>query len=163
MIVGAKNSPSSLIGKRLFQPLLTLLFVFMLSTAGFMLIPGADDLGNSINLTFLDAFFITSYTATTIGFGEIPYPFTEDQKLWMIFVIYTSVIVWLYNIGSIIHIFQDKSLWNEIAEITFNERVNKINTNFYIILGFGRTGEWIAEILDKHGKKVIVVDPHEII
>jgi Trk K+ transport system NAD-binding subunit len=161
MIVGAKNTPSSLIGKRLFQPMLTLLFVFMLSTTGFMLIPGADDLGNTINLTFLDAFFITSYTATTIGFGEIPYPFTEDQKLWMIFVIYTSVVAWLYNIGSIIHIFQDKSLWNEISEITFKDKVSKANSDFYIVLGFGRTGEWVTEILDKHGKNVIVVDPSE--
>lgn len=159
MIVGAKKSPISLIGKRLFKPVLLLTFVLLISTLGFMIIPGVDGSGNQIHLSFFDAFFITSYTATTIGFGEIPYPFTQDQKVWMLFVIYTSVFTWLFNMGSIIRIFQDDALWSEFNELIFSNYTKGLNSNFYVVLGFGRTGEWVTEILDKHKKKVIVIEP----
>jgi len=43
-----------------------------------------------------DAFYVMSYTATTIGFGEIPYPFSYAQRLWMTFSIYMTVIAGLH-------------------------------------------------------------------
>ena len=58
-------------------------------------------------LSFLDAFFVVSYTATTIGFGEIPHPFTAQQKMWMLFVMYSTVIAWLYAIGSVLSVISD--------------------------------------------------------
>jgi voltage-gated potassium channel len=62
-------------------PLLLLVVSYAIALIGFVLIPGVDDLGKSIHLTFFQAFYILSYTATTIGFGEIPYPFTNDQRM----------------------------------------------------------------------------------
>ena len=49
-----------------------------------------------------------SYTATTIGFGELPWPFTADQRLWVTFSIYLSVIGWAYAIGSLLTLLQDR-------------------------------------------------------
>lgn len=161
MIIGVKQSPLTLVLKRLLLPITILLCVMSASIVGLMIIPGETPEGEIYWLGFLDALYITSYTASTIGFGEIPYPFTDHQKLWMLGVIFTSVITWLYNIGSILRTFQDKALWSEIHTYYFEKKVNKIQDKFYIILGFGRTGEWIANTLDKHGHSVVVVDPSQ--
>lgn len=161
MIIGVKQSPLTIVLKRLLLPISILLGVMSIGITGLMLIPGETPEGDIIWLSFLDALYITSYTASTIGFGEIPHPFNDNQKLWMLWIIYTSVITWLYNIGSILRTFQDKSLWSEINTYSFERSVDNINNEFYIILGFGRTGEWIANTLDKHGHSVVVLDPSQ--
>ena len=50
-----------------------------------------------------------SYTATTIGFGEIPYPFTYNQRMWVTISIYLTVIGWAYAIGSLLALLQDRA------------------------------------------------------
>ena len=72
---------------RLKAPLVALIIAYSVSILGLVLIPGQATDGGVYYLSFLDAFFVVvSYTATTIGFGEIPHPFTAQQKLWMLFV-----------------------------------------------------------------------------
>ena len=56
---------------------------------------------------FFDAFYFMSYTASTIGFGELPHPFTEAQRLWVTISIYLTVIGWAYAIGSLLALFQE--------------------------------------------------------
>lgn len=158
MIKASKKSPLSLIRKRLALPVSILIGVMMLGVIGLLLIPGQDPSGNEFHLSFLDALYIVSYTATTIGYGEIPHPFTDGQRLWMLFVIYTSVVAWLYNIGSILRIFQDKALWEEIHEYFFELKVSRLKTDFYVVLGYGRTGEWVTRVLDSHGTRVVVLE-----
>ena len=92
---------------RLRAPLIALIVTYSVSILGLVLIPGQAPDGGVYYLSFLDAFFVVSYTATTIGFGEIPHPFTAQQKLWMLFVMYSTVIAWLYAIGSVLSVISD--------------------------------------------------------
>ena len=55
-------------------PLVMLIVTYAISVLGLVLIPGVTPAGSSYHLSFLDAFYLVSFTATTIGFGEIPYP-----------------------------------------------------------------------------------------
>ena len=158
MITDKNSAPIMLILSRLKIPIRVLGIVIVISILGLLIIPGQDDMGNPYYLSFLDALFIVSYTATTIGFGEIPYPFTESQKIWLIFVIYTSVISWIYNIGSIVAVLQDKSLWYHYAENKFDRVTSALDEDFYILLGFGRTGEWLTTVLDNHDTRVVAID-----
>ena len=64
---------------------------------------------------FFDAFYVMSYTATTIGFGEIPYPFTYNQRMWVTISIYLTVIGWAYAIGSLLALLQDRSFRSALA------------------------------------------------
>ena len=64
---------------------------------GFVLIPGVDDQGDPWRMDFFHAFYFVSFMGTTIGFGEIPYAFTEAQRLWATISIYATVISWLYG------------------------------------------------------------------
>jgi hypothetical protein len=58
------------------KPFLVIIATYTISIIGFLFIDGKDTDGNLYHMTIFDAFYFVSYTATTIGFGEIPYAFT---------------------------------------------------------------------------------------
>src|SRR6056300_524915 len=93
--------------RRLRMPLLVLIFVYAVSTLGLVLIPGQDDQGQPWRMDFFHAFYFVSFMGSTIGFGEVPYPFTPGQRMWTLVCIYSTVIAWLYAIGSSLAILQD--------------------------------------------------------
>ena len=93
--------------RRLRVPIITIICVYATSILGFVLIPGVDDEGNPWHMDFFHAFYFVSFMSTTIGFGELPYPFTPTQRLWTTFSIYGTVICWLYSIGTIFALFQE--------------------------------------------------------
>ena len=63
-----------LVLRRMRVPFIVLILVFSISVLGLTLIPGEQPDGGTEPMSFFDAFYFMSYTATTIGFGEIPYP-----------------------------------------------------------------------------------------
>ena len=38
-------------------------------------------------MSLFQAFYFMTYTASTIGFGEIPQGFTDRQRLWVVVII----------------------------------------------------------------------------
>ena len=64
------------------RPIMVLIAVYAASMVGWILIPGLDDEGAPQNLSFFHAFYFLTYTVTTTGFGELPYTFTEAQRMW---------------------------------------------------------------------------------
>ena len=78
--------------RRMRAPLITLILIYAVSVLGLTLIPGIDAEGQPTRMSFFHAFYFISYTATTIGFGEIPNAFSESQRLWIILCIYLSLI-----------------------------------------------------------------------
>ena len=91
-----------LIMRRMRAPLIILIVIFAVSVIGLTLIPGQDADGAPWRMGFFDAFYFMSYTATTIGFGELPYPFTGAQRLWVMGTIYLTVIGWAYAISALL-------------------------------------------------------------
>src|SRR3712207_9355557 len=69
-----------LVFRRMRAPLIVLIVIFAVSVLGLTLIPGQDAEGRPWRMGIFDAFYVMSYTASTIGFGEIPYPFTYGQR-----------------------------------------------------------------------------------
>src|SRR6185437_13189219 len=65
-----------LVMRRMRAPLIVLIVIFAVGTLGLTLSPGQEAAGRPWRLGFFDAFYVMSYTASTIGFGEIPYPFS---------------------------------------------------------------------------------------
>ena len=85
--------------RRLRAPLIGLILAYAISVLGLALIPGVDAAGQPSEMSFFHAFYVISYTATTIGFGEIPYAFTDAQRGWVTVSLYLSVICWAYTPG----------------------------------------------------------------
>jgi hypothetical protein len=87
----AATAPIFLVLRRMRAPLIVLILIFAISVIGLTLMPGQDASGQPHRLGFFDAFYFMNYTATTIGYGEIPYPFSTAQRMWVTFSIYLAV------------------------------------------------------------------------
>ncbi len=147
--------------RRMRRPLLTLVLVYAVSVLGLVLIPGQDDQGNPWHMSFFHAFYFVSFMSTTIGFGEIPYAFTNGQRAWVLVCIYLSVIAWLYAIGTILTLLQDKTFQHAIRERQFSRRIRRMREPFYVLCGYGETGLELTRALIERGQHVVVLDRNE--
>ena len=129
------NTVIFLIMRRMRVPLLVLLTVYTLAIVGMTLMPGVDDQGRPWRMNFFEAHYFVSYMGTTIGFGELPYAFSNLQRMWVIVSLYMTVIAWIYAIGALLALLQDKALRNAIVESRFARAVDNIHEPFYLICG----------------------------
>lgn len=106
--MGPSSTAIFLVLRRMRAPLIVLISLFAVSILGLTLMPGVDAEGKPWHMDPFEAFYFMSYTATTIGFGEIPHPFTTAQRAWVIVSIYLSVVAWAYAIGSVLALLQDR-------------------------------------------------------
>ena len=156
-----KNNAIWIILQRLRIPLIVIIVTYSIAILGMVLIPGLDDDGNVYHLTFFDAFYFISYTASTIGFGETPYDFTYEQRLWVLVCIYLTVIGWFYAIGALVSIISDKTLKQELAKSRFRRRVNRLKSDFIIVLGYNHVNSQAIKKLVTAGLNVVLIDKSE--
>ena len=144
--------------RRMRAPLITLIVIFSISVVGLTLIPGVDPNGHPARISLFESFYFMSYTATTIGFGELPWPFTPEQRLWVTFSIYLSVVGWAYAIGSLLTLLQDRSFRQALALRRFARKVARLREPFLLLAGYGRAGELLAKAFDALGQQLVVID-----
>jgi Trk K+ transport system NAD-binding subunit len=155
------NSALWIVLFRMRAPLMVLIITYTIAIAGFLVIEGVDDAGNVYNMTIFDAFYVVTYTATTIGFGEIPYAFTPAQRIWMSMIVYATVMGWFYSLGSLVTLFQDKLLLAQIAETRFLKQIRNMNQSFLIVLGYNYTTSEIIKKANKEGVRTVVIEKDE--
>jgi Trk K+ transport system NAD-binding subunit len=153
-----KNTALFLILRRMRAPLLMLITAYAVSILGLVIIPGVDADGLPQHLGFFHAFYIITYTATTTGFGELPGPFTDAQRLWIMISLYISVISWLYAIGALITMLRDPALRQLISQNRFAGQVRHLNDPFYIICGYGDTGSAVVKSMIENNLAVVVIE-----
>ena len=144
--------------RRLRFPIVLVICVYALSVLGFVLIPGVDDSGNIYRLDFFHAFYFVSFMGTTIGFGEVPYPFTTAQRVWTLVCIYGTVTTWLYSIGKVLGLLQDPIFTRLVKRRRFIRSVESLNTPFYLICGYGSSGATVLANLSVKNIQAVVVD-----
>lgn len=143
-------------------PIVILIVIYAISVLGLTLIPGVDAHGHSTPpLSFFHAFYVISYTATTIGFGEVPEAFSNGQRLWVMVCIYMTVVSWTYSIITLIALFNDKGFQLTLVTNRFRRRVRRIKEPFFIICGCGETGSLIAHTFDRINRAFVVLDKSE--
>ncbi len=147
-----------LVLRRMRTPLIVLICAYAISVLGLTLVPGIDPEGNPDHLSFFHAFYVISYISTTIGFGELPHPFTEAQRLWVIISIYLTVIAWLYAIGSILTLLQDRAFQQAIVEQRFVRAVRRIREPFHLVAGYGQASTALIDTLTDFLIPVVVID-----
>lgn len=144
--------------RRLRTPLIALILAYAISVIGLTLMPGVDGAGNPAPLSIFHAFYIVSYTATTIGFGELPFAFTDAQRAWVTFTIYLSVVCWAYTLGSIIALAQDAGFRSARARSKFASSVARLDEPFYVIAGYGQSGTALAHAFDSMDIRTVIVE-----
>jgi voltage-gated potassium channel len=145
--------------RRMRTSLLVLISSFTISISGMMLMPGVDPEGNTWRMDLFEAFYFVSYTASTIGYGEIPYPYSPQQRLWVVIAIALTVISWSYVIAQLLSLLRDRHFRGAVAQQRFARRVSNMREDFVLIVGFGDTGRELARMLDADGQwRLVVLD-----
>lgn len=153
------NSVFFLVLRRMRAPLIVLVVIYAISVLGLTLVPGVDAEGKTAPpLSFFHAFYFISYTATTIGFGEIPTAFSEAQRLWVTVCIYLTVIGWSYSIVTLLALLQDDSFKSVLVKLRFARRVRAMREPFHLLCGCGETGSLVCHTLDRLDQRFVVVE-----
>lgn len=132
---------------RLWVPILVLLSLIVIGTAGYMLI-------NDYNL--LDAFYMTIITVATVGYGEVE-PLTVGGKLFTVFLIITSFGTFAYAVSAITRFVVDGEFNEFFKNKKLNDAISKLNGHV-IICGYGRNGRQAAHVLKKHNRRFVVIE-----
>jgi Trk K+ transport system NAD-binding subunit len=140
------------------MPFLVIIITYTIAIVGLVLIEGIDTNGNTYRMSIFDAFYFVSYTATTIGFGEIPYAFTYPQRIWITFTIYLTVLGWFYGIGSLVSLLQDKLFLQEIEKSRFLKQIRNLDEKFIIILGYNQITKKIITKAIAQGIRAVVIE-----
>lgn len=146
-----------LVLRRMRAPLVFIILVFAISVLGLAIIPGKDEAGNPTHMSVFDAFYFVTYTAATIGYGELQ-PFTTQQRLWVEACIFMTVIGWAYVIGTLLTLLQSSAFQNAWATQRFRTKVRRIHEPFLIICGYGQAGRQVGRALDSVGRRFVVID-----
>jgi Trk K+ transport system NAD-binding subunit len=155
------NSESSiwLFLRKMRTPLIVLNLAHAIPVILLTLVPGTGDHGQPVHLSFFDAMYIVAYTATTIGFGEIPYAFSYPQRIVVFLTIYATVPAWIYALGSIIALFQEKSFIYAIKMNTFRRKVRHLGQDFIVICGYTDAGKLLIDKLNEDNLyRIVVID-----
>lgn len=152
------NPATSLILRQMRAPLIVIITVFSIATLGMVVIPGVDAQGQPWHMDFFHALYFVSFTATTIGFGEIPYPLTDAQRIWVLITIFFSVIGWFYALSKIVSLIQTPIFKRAVIHSNFKRSLNQINQKFYLVCGYGETGQDLVEGLANKESRCVVID-----
>ena len=146
-----------LVLRRMRAPLVFIISVFAISVIGLAIIPGAEVNGRNTRLSVFEAFYFITYTATTIGFGELQ-PFTTAQRLWIEACIFMTVIGWAYVIGTLLSLVQSSAFQRALATQRFRTKIKRIHEPFLLVCGYGQAGRQVCRELDAAGRRFVVVD-----
>ncbi len=144
--------------RRMRAPLITLIVIFSVTVFGMSLIPATDPQGRPYHMSIFESLYFMSYTASTIGYGELPYPFNANQRMWATISIYLLVIGWAYAIGSLLTLLQDRSFRSALALQRFRRKVRRLREPFLLFAGYGQTGELLGKAFDAMGQQFVVID-----
>lgn len=145
--------------RKMRAPLIVLNLAHAIPVLLLTLVPGLDSNGNPTHLSIFDAMYVVGYTATTIGFGEIPYAFTYSQRMVVLLTIYIAVPAWFYALGTLVSLFQDKTYINAIKMNAFRRKVNRLGQDFIIICGYNHATKLLINQLNTDNfYRIVVID-----
>ncbi len=127
-----------------------LLLITLGGTAGFMIIENWD---------FVDAFYMTIITISTVGFGEVE-SLTIYGKLFTSFLIISSFGTFAYAVTSITTYLVGGEYRKYFKEYKTMNEVKKMRDHV-IICGFGRVGKQVADDLNAHGTQFVIIEQDE--
>ncbi|MDD4329962.1 MAG: NAD-binding protein [Aliarcobacter sp.] len=153
-----RNSSLFIILQKMRKPFLVIIVTYTISIIGFLFIGGKDSNGDFYQMTLFDAFYFVAYTATTIGFGEIPYAFTYPQRIWVTISTFLTVLGWFYSIGTLVSLLQDKLFLQELERARFLKQIKNLNEKFIIILGYNQITRKIIIKAIEQGIRAVVIE-----
>jgi voltage-gated potassium channel len=136
----------SMISKMRYAVLL-LSLVFVIGTAGFMLIE---------QFSLLDSLYMTIITVATVGFREI-HPLSDGGKIFTMVLILSSMGTFIYSISVITTAIVDGEFRSYFKDFRINAEIKKMEKHV-VVCGYGRNGNQAVTELAIHNQPFVVIE-----
>jgi len=99
---------------------------------------------------------MTVITVATVGFREV-HPLSDIGKVFTIFLIITSMGIFIYSISLITTAIVDGELKNYFKDFRTNAEIKKME-NHVIVCGYGRNGKQAVEELVRYNQPFVIIE-----
>ena len=118
-----------------------LISAYAIATAGFTLMPGVDDQGNPWRLSVFEAFYVVSYTGSTIGFGEstvsvLARPAAVDHGQYLP----DGLCLAVFHRYHPLLCSKTRHSGAALRRARFRRAIRGLSQPFYLVCGYGDTG-----------------------
>jgi len=139
-----------LLPRKLAIAIIVLLSMLLMGTIGFHYLEG---------WSFLESFYATVVTLSTVGYGDF-LPRSKEGMLFTVFLIIVGVGTMLYTIGLVTETMIEGRLKIIMGRGRLEKMIKKMN-NHYIICGCGRIGSLICRELAGEKVDFVVIDNNQ--
>ena len=136
-----------LLPRKLAIAIIVLLSMLLMGTIGFHYLEG---------WSFLESFYATVVTLSTVGYGDF-LPRSKEGMLFTVFLIVVGVGTMLYTVGLVTETMIEGRLKIIMGRGRLGKMIKKMN-NHYIICGCGRIGNLICRELADEKVDFVVID-----
>ena len=112
-----------------------------------------------IGLSWIDAFYQTLITVSTVGFGEVGPDIDDTYRLVTSFIILFGVGVSVYTIGVTFDGLMEGHFRGRLERNRMERELDALR-NHIIICGWGQVGQSIGRMLIGRGRTVAIIDQH---
>lgn len=133
--------------RRFYFNIAFIIFILSTGTIGYTLIE---------DYTIFEAFYMTVYTITTVGFGELK-PLHTSGRILTIFLIFAGAGVTAYTLVELVNILVNGDLRERIRMLSLRRSVDSLK-NHIIIFGMGGVGYEVAKDLKRRRFDFVVTD-----
>ena len=106
--------------------------------------------------TWIDAFYMTIITVTTVGFSEVR-PLDAEAKIFTVVLIVTSVFIFAFAISVITEYILSRNALQLLKKKKVKNKISSLSKHV-IICGFGRNGNQAAERLKAYNRPFVVIE-----
>lgn len=106
--------------------------------------------------SWVEAFYMTIITVTTVGFGEIR-PLGTEGKIFTVFLIILSVFIFAFALSVITEYILSRNSLDILKKKRVRNQIEKLKDHV-IVCGFGRNGMQAAERLEAYKRPYVVIE-----
>ncbi|MFC1897076.1 potassium channel family protein [Chloroflexota bacterium] len=133
--------------RRLLWGICALVIIIFAGATGYVIIEG---------WSFIDALFMTVITITTVGYEEV-HPLSDGGRVFSIFLIVGGVGGALYVLSSTVQFIIEGQLGITLGRRRMERSIAKLKEHF-ILCGYGRVGQEIANIFTEERVPFVIID-----
>ena len=132
---------------KIYTALLLIIIILLIGVVGYRTIS---------DYSWVDAFYMTVITMTTVGYGEV-IPLDDGSKIFTIFLILASIVIVGYAISVITEYILSKNNVEKLKYMKMQKTIDGLK-NHVIVCGYGRNGRQAVKKLLAHNEAFVVIE-----
>lgn len=149
-IISDTIRPMGIYTRRLLSLLVMIVALFVVGTAGYMLIEGWN---------VLDAAYMAVITLGSVGYGEV-HPLSETGRTFTIIYIFLGVGTLAFIFSRLIELILEAELSGILQRRRMEKRIDQLN-NHVIVCGYGRVGRSAVGVLADADREIVIIDTNK--